>query len=120
MKALCTILLIALPTALPAQPAPRGQLLFLQCRACHTVKAGEPNKVGPNLNLLFTRDPLGAPGFKYSAAFAAAKPRWTAASLDHWIERPGAVVKGTTMAFAGIAKPEDRAALIAWLQAATR
>ena len=120
MKALYAFLLIALPTALPAQPAPKGQILFLQCRACHTVKAGEPNKVGPNLSRLFTREPLGAPDFKYSAGFTAARPRWTAASLDRWIERPSAVVKGTTMAFAGMAKTEDRATLIAWLQEATR
>jgi cytochrome c len=120
MRALLAALLVALPTALAAQPAPRGQILFLQCRACHTLKAGEPNKVGPNLSNLFTRAPLGAPGFKYSAAFAAAKPRWTPVSLDRWLERPGAVVKGTSMAFAGMAKADDRTTLIAWLQGATR
>lgn len=119
MAAFATLLL-AVPATLAAQPAPRGQILFLQCRACHTLKAGEANKVGPNLGKLFTRAPLGAPGFKYSAVFIAAKPRWTSASLDRWIERPGAVVKGTSMAFAGMAKADDRTTLIAWLQAATR
>jgi cytochrome c len=120
MRALLVILLAALPATLAAQPAPRGQILFLQCRACHTLKLGEANKVGPNLGNIFARAPLGASGFKYSAAFTAARPRWTPASLDRWIERPGVVVKGTSMAFAGIAKAEDRAILIAWLQEATR
>jgi len=27
----------------------RGQTLFLQCRACHSLEAGGANKVGPNL-----------------------------------------------------------------------
>ncbi len=104
----------------PAAPAPgRGPLLFLQCRACHTVEAGGPNKVGPNLNGIFDRVPLSAPGYRYSAAFQAARPRWNAASLDAWLARPRAVVPGTNMAFAGMPRAEDRAALIAWLRQAT-
>jgi cytochrome c len=120
MKAALALAMALAPAALAAQPAPRGQLLFLQCRACHTLEAGGPNKVGPNLNKLFSRAPLGAPGFKYSAAFTAVKPRWTADSLDRWLERPGAQVQGTSMTFAGMAKAEDRKILIAWLQGATR
>lgn len=120
MKALLTLLVMAMPIAALAQPAPRGQILFLQCRACHTLEAGGVNKVGPNLNKMFVRPALGAAGFKYSAAFVAAKPRWTAASLDNWLARPGATIKGSSMAFAGMAKPDDRATLIAWLQTATR
>lgn len=111
--------LLVAPTLAAAQQ-PRGSILFIQCRACHTLKAGEANKVGPNLSQMFSRAALSAPGFKYSPAFVAAKPRWTPASLDRWLERPGTVIKGTTMAFAGMPKPADRAALIAWLQEATR
>ncbi len=110
--------LIATPAV--AQDAKRGQLLFLQCRACHNLKAGEPNKMGPNLNGFLKRAGASAPGFKYSAAFAAAKPRWTDATLDAWLMRPGAMVKGTTMAFAGMAKPEDRTAIIVYLKATTK
>ena len=120
MMRLLALALIAMPTLAAAQSPPRGQLLFLQCRACHTLKAGEPNKVGPNLHRIFARAPLTAPGYVYSAAFVAARPRWTPALLDRWLERPGATLKGTTMAFGGMARPADRAALIAGLQTATR
>lgn len=111
---------LALAPAAVAAQSPRGAILFLQCRACHTLKAGEPNKVGPNLSRLFTRGPLAAQGFKYSPTFTAAKLGWTPATLDRWLEKPGSMVKGTTMAFGGMAKPADRSELIAWLQGATR
>jgi cytochrome c len=118
VRALLALALIAAPVA--AQDAKRGQLLFLQCRACHNLKAGEPHKVGPNLSGFLKRAGASAPGFKYSSAFAAAKPRWTDASLDAWLTRPAAMVRGTSMAFAGIAKPADRAAMIAYLKTATK
>jgi cytochrome c len=118
MRIIFALALIATPVA--AQDAARGQLLFLQCRACHTVKAGDPHKVGPNLNGFLKRQGGSAPGFRYSAAFAKAKPAWTDASLDRWLTRPGAMVPGTTMAFAGVAKPADRTALITYLKTATK
>ena len=42
--------------------------------------------------------------------------RWDEATLDRWLQRPQAVVPGTTMAFAGIANPADRRALIAYMR----
>lgn len=102
-----------------AQTTDRGKTLFMQCRACHTLTAGEPNKVGPNLSRFLTRAPLSARGFRYSPAFVAAKTRWTRASLDRWLERPSVFISGNTMAFGGMRSAEDRAVLIAWLATAT-
>lgn len=113
-------LMALLPAVAVAQSAPRGQILFLQCRSCHSLDAKGPSKVGPDLKKLFTRPALGAAGFKYSAAFTAEEPVWTAASLDRWLTRPSGMIKGTSMAFGGVAKPEDRATLIAWLKTTTK
>ena len=41
---------------------------------------------------------------------------WDEASLDAFLENPKGFMKGTKMAFAGLKKPEDRAAVIAYLQ----
>jgi cytochrome c len=121
MRGVIALILLTVPMAASAQDAAkRGPILFLQCRACHNLKAGEPHKVGPNLNGFLARAGASAPGFKYSVAFAAAKPRWTDATLDAWLARPGQMVKGTTMAFAGMAKPVDRTALISYLKTATK
>ena len=33
----------------------RGKKLFIQCRACHSLKEHEPHKVGPNLYAFINR-----------------------------------------------------------------
>lgn len=117
----------AAPPSGSAQPAAetpemkRGRLLFIQCRACHEVKAGLPHKVGPNLNAFLGRKAGTAAGFtQYSSALRAWGKVWDAALLDKWIEKPSSVVPGNSMAFAGLAAPRDRAALIGYLQSATK
>lgn len=97
----------------------RGKLPFTQCQACHQVKPGAPSLLGPNLAGVMGRKAAAAPGFKYSPALAKSNLTWDAATLDKWLERPSKLVPGNTMAFAGLPKAEDRAAVIAWLAAAT-
>lgn len=104
-----------------AAPAPdadfkRGRLLYIQCRACHELKEGEPNKVGPNLHGMIGRKSALAEGFAYSPALKGANLTWDRATLDRWIEKPSALVPGNAMAFAGIANPKDRAALITYIE----
>jgi cytochrome c len=105
----------------PAAAAPdadfkRGRLLYIQCRACHELKADLGHKVGPNLAGVINRKVATAEGFAYSPALKAAPLTWDRATLDKWIEKPSAVVPGNAMAFAGIANPKDRAALITYIE----
>ena len=99
----------------------RGKLLYIQCRACHDLQPSEIEKIGPNLAGLMGRKAAADAAFAYSPALqaAASKLIWDKATLDRWIEKPGAVVPGNTMAFAGISNPADRAALLAYLEAET-
>jgi len=99
----------------------RGKLLFvLQCRACHEVAVGQPHKVGPNLHGLIDRPAAAAGDFVYSQALADSGMTWDVATLDRWLDRPGAVVAGTTMAYAGMPSAADPSAVIAYLAQATR
>lgn len=95
----------------------RGQLLYLQCRACHDVEAGLPHKVGPGLHGILGRKAGSLPDFKYTDALARSGIVWTPETLDTWLRQPGAMVPGNGMAFAGIANDADRASLVAWLLA---
>lgn len=96
-----------------------GKVLFLQCRACHSVEAGGPNKVGPNLHGVFGRKAGLAPGYLYSDALGKSDIVWTPATLDEWLARPSDFLPGNRMVFVGISDPQDRANLIAYLKQET-
>lgn len=96
-----------------------GKVLFLQCRACHSVEAGGPNKVGPNLHGVFGRKAGLAPGYLYSDALGKSAIVWTPATLDEWLARPSDFLPGNRMVFVGISDPQDRANLIAYLKQET-
>ena len=97
----------------------RGQLLYMQCKACHDVEPGLPHKVGPNLNGVFGRTAGSAPGFKYTDAMAKSGVVWTRQTLDTFLQQPGAMIPGTGMAFAGVANDADRASLVVYLQSSS-
>lgn len=93
-----------------------GAAIYDRCIACHTLAN---NRTGSRHCGLFGRRAGSVPGFNYSPAMARAKLTWNAETLDRSLENPGRVVPGTTMGYAGIADPQERADLIAWLRQAT-
>ncbi len=97
-----------------ADPA-AGAKVAKKCVACHTFEKGGPNKVGPNLWGLIGREMAAVEGFAYSDALKQLGGRWSFERLDAFLADPKGFAPGTKMAFAGIKKPEDRAALLAWL-----
>jgi cytochrome c2 len=99
--------------------AERGELLSLACQACHALTpAGGPD-IGPSLYGVFGRPAGSLPQFEYSDALRAAGFTWSPAQLDQWLQAPADFLPGTTMVFAGYGDPQDRRALIDWLQEAT-
>ncbi|MCW1401799.1 cytochrome c family protein [Novosphingobium sp. MW5] len=113
-------LLAAAAPALSAPPAPnpavKGKLIFMRCAACHAVSASAPKKVGPHLEGVVGRTAGSVAGFTYSPAMKKAAIKWNDAALDKWLARPAGMVPGTSMVFAGLPNPADRAAVIAYLK----
>jgi cytochrome c len=111
--------------AAAAQPAndaqtAHGKRLFLYCAACHTIGAGEPDKVGPNLHGVIGAKAGARGGFAYSAALRDSGIVWSDDTLNAWLKQPTALVPGTKMAFAGLPGDQDRADLIAFLNQAAQ
>ncbi|MGQ3674160.1 c-type cytochrome [Xanthobacter sp. TB0139] len=93
----------------------KGEKVAKKCAACHNFKEGQGNKVGPELYGVVGRETATFPGFKYTDAMKAHGGKWDALALNTYLTNPKEVVPGTSMAFAGIRKAEDRANLIAYL-----
>ena len=95
----------------------KGKALYVQqCLTCHTIDKGGANKVGPNQWAVVGRKKASHEGFSYSSALQAKGGEWTYEDLNHMILKPQAYVRGTKMAYAGMAKEQDRADLIAYLR----
>lgn len=103
---------------LAAADAAAGETIFKKCAACHTGDKGGANKVGPNLYGIVGRPVASHEGFNYSAGMKeyGAGKSWDYETLSQFVHKPKALVKGTAMGFAGLAKPEERANLIAYLR----
>ncbi|MCA8891076.1 MAG: cytochrome c family protein [Hyphomonas sp.] len=97
----------------------RGRRTFKLCQACHTTAEGAGALVGPNLYGIFGREAGTSEGFAYSQALQDADFIWTPDKVDHWLENPQTFLKGNRMTFAGVRKPEDRIAVIAYLMTET-
>ena len=107
---------VKLAEVLPKATADAGQAAFKPCMTCHTVVKDGPNKVGPNLFGILNRPKAAHEGFAYSAAMKEKGGNWGYEDLYAFLAGPKAYVPGTKMSFAGLKKPEDRAAVIMYLR----
>ena len=93
----------------------RGRKLYLQCRACHSLKENEPHKIGPNLFKIIGSTAGSMKGYNYSDALSKSEIVWTKENLDLWLEKPYEIIPGNKMVFSGMRKQEDRNDLIAYV-----
>ena len=65
---------------------------------------------------IVARDKASVNGFSYSDSMGGQEGDWDYLSLNKFLWKPKTTVPGTKMNFIGLKKPEDRAAIIAWLR----
>lgn len=121
MVATALVLCIAVsPAFASGGDAARGQRLFDNCAACHSLTPNR-NMTGPSLAELWNRKAGGLASFsRYSDALKSSNIVWNDKTLDEWITDPQHLVPGNDMPFQGIKSAEQRADLLAFLKEATQ
>ena len=99
-----------------ADPA-AGEQVFKKCTACHNADKGGANALGPNLWHVLG-EPIGeGKGFPFSPALSSVDGTWNWDNMSAWLANPKKFAPGTKMTFAGLSNPQDRANVIAFLNA---
>lgn len=101
---------------LAAADVEKGAKVSKACAACHSFEKGGAAKQGPNLWNIVNHDIGAAPGFQYSDGMKNLAGNWDYAHLNQFLTKPKKLISDTKMNYAGLKKPEDRAAIIAWLR----
>lgn len=100
---------------------PHGARVFRACAACHALTAEGGNMAGPHLHGLFGRRMGSVAGYAYSERLARGDIVWTPESVaDLFTRGPDVVTPGTKMPVQRVDNPEDLAALLRFLDQATR
>ena len=100
---------------LASATAEQGAQVFKKCTACHNADQGGANQLGPNLWGVMGAPIGGSAGFAFSDALASKGGTWTWSAMSDWLKNPKSFAPGTKMTFAGISSPEDRAAILLFL-----
>ena len=108
---------VPIATLLATADVAKGEAVFKKCAACHTIAQGGPNGIGPNLWAAMGKPHGHVAGFSYSDALKSVPGNWDFEGMDKWLANPKKYAPGTKMTFAGLGNPEERANLIAYLNA---
>ena len=106
------------PSSLSQESTP--ELAFNNaCRTCHSIKEGD-NRLGPSLYKIIGRKAGSLPNYSYSSAMKDAGFVWDEEKLSRFIANPDETVPGNQMKpYGGLASPDDKAKVIAFLRSTT-
>lgn len=100
---------------------PHGVRVWQACAACHSLTAEGGNMAGPHLHRLFGRRMGSVEGYRYSERLARGDIVWTPETVgDLFTRGPDVVTPGTRMPVQRVDNAEDLAALLRFLEQATR
>ena len=92
-----------------------GEKVYKKCKACHSIKQGGGNKIGPALwNVIFR--PVGSiTDYKYSKALSSYGKEWTWEEMNGFLIKPSKWIPNNKMGFSGLKSEKDRASVILYL-----
>jgi cytochrome c len=99
----------------------RGAQVYKACAACHTLSPDAENRAGPTLYGVIGRRIGTAPGYRYSPGFASHDITWSKETIARLFELgPATYTPGTKMPEQTVGSPEDRTALVEFIENAGR
>jgi cytochrome c len=101
---------------LAAADVGKGEAAAKKCVSCHSFTKDMKNGTGPALFGSAGRAKGSVAGFKYSAGMTGKGGAWDDEALDAFLANPKAYVAGTSMGFAGVPRPDERANIIAYIK----
>jgi cytochrome c len=116
-----TTVAAALEDPLAAYAGDPGAEVFRACVACHTLRPDDGNRAGPTLHGIFGRRIATLPGYNFTTALKQLDIVWTPQTVAKLFEvGPAIFTPGTKMPEQSIGTAEERAALVEFLERATR
>ena len=97
--------------------AAKGENVFKKCAACHNAEPGGANALGPGLYGVMGNPVAAHPGFAFSEPLKSKGGTWDWETMSTWLANPKKFAPGTKMTFAGLGNPQDRADVMAFLNA---
>ena len=82
-----------------------GEKVFKKCSACHSIKSGGGNKIGPALYNVVGRKVGVLDDYKYSKALAEYEKNWSFEELNGFLLKPKDWIKGTTVSYTHLTLP---------------
>lgn len=107
----------AIETLLQTADVAAGEKVFGKCAACHTINSGGANGIGPNIYATMGKPHGHVAGFAYTDVLKGIPGNWDWNAMNEWLTSPRKYAPGTKMTFAGLGKAQDRANLMAYLNA---
>ncbi len=107
--------------SLAAYKGDHGAEVFRACVACHSLTPEDGHRAGPTLSGVFGRRIATADGYKFSQALKSLDIVWDARTISKLFEiGPSRFTPGTKMPEQTINDPDDREALVRFLERATK
>lgn len=94
----------------------RGAEVWRACAVCHSLEPGDNTRAGPSLHGIFGRPIATEPGYAFSPALRTLDIIWTPQTVAELFEHgPDAYSPGSRMPEQRLPHPDDRAALVDFL-----
>tara|TARA_B100001175_G_scaffold292113_1_gene277727 strand:+ start:372 stop:899 length:528 start_codon:yes stop_codon:yes gene_type:complete len=92
-----------------------GEKQFKKCKACHSIKQGGGNKIGPKLWNVMFRSAGSITDYKYSKALSSYNKEWNWEEMNGFLIKPSKWIPNNKMGFAGLKSEKDRASVLLYL-----